>query len=287
MTVRGGTIMELRSKFAEWLKKNPWLGPLSFLFALIGVVLTIISLILFLASMRTKETTCAVQGTNLIQDFTSRFEALEITYAGKRIANFTATKVVFWNSGKGTIDGAKIVRKDPLKIRVKDGYKILDSDVLHPKEDDNPNQFKRIPSEDGTHVLIEFDYLEEGEGGVVQLLHTGKSSDDVEVCGRIKEAGKPKRRWVPSPSSLAYRTPWWWNSTIFFLFPSTFLLLVYVITFRSINIFTKVLLLKWLLIGSAISVFVLYWGIGYLIIFKKYVPKGFEIFFEEVSNSLK
>lgn len=183
--------MDLWSKLTEWLKENPWLTVLGFLLTLIGVIL---SIIFYIKSRRTKEPCHAIRSANLIQDFTSRFEKLEIKYAGEPISNFTTTKVAFWNNGKDTINDSDIVSADPLMIRVKDGYKIFDSNVLYTKQD--ANQFKILPSEDGSHVLIQFDYLDRGEGGVIRLLHTGKSSCDIEFCGTIKGAGKPNRHLV-------------------------------------------------------------------------------------------
>lgn len=262
--------MELWLKLKGRLKENPWWGALGFL---VGLLSIIIAIILFMIGRHTKEPIYAIQSTNLIQDFTSRFEALEIKYAGKQISNFTSTKVVFWNNGKDTINGADIVSAEPLIIRVKDGYKILDSNVLHPKKEYNPNQFSIKPSEDGSHVLIQFDYLDKGQGGVIQLLHTGESSDDVEVCGTIKGAGKPKFRTV-----MKYTPP------IFFL-----------VVVGGLSFFVGRLIYKdvseiigkpiyslrdvWL-IGSGIICIFLLWGFCLYTIFMKYVPKGFEIFYE-------
>ncbi|HHT9124318.1 MAG TPA: hypothetical protein ACFYD6_00705 [Candidatus Brocadiia bacterium] len=257
--------MDLWSKLTEWLKKNPWWGALGFLLALFSIILAVI---FFISGRRTKEPTYAIQSTNLIQDFTSRFEALEITFAGKRISNFTATKVAFWNNGKETINSSDIVFADPLMIKVKNECKILDSSVSHPKEGSNPNQFKIVPSEDGSHVLIQFDYLDKDEGGVIQLLHTGKSSDDVEVCGTVKEYGKPKRRAFPI--IMTYGTVLVKRRFIVvFLVVLPFIL--YVMEFlTSSQLVTKI-------VPSVMLVILL--GFGFYM-FKRHVPKGFEISFE-------
>ncbi len=91
--------MDVWSKLKDWLKENPWWGALGFL---IGVTSIIVAIILFMMGRYTKEPTYAIQSTNLIQDFTSHFEALEVSYAGERVSNLTATKVAFWNNGKAT-----------------------------------------------------------------------------------------------------------------------------------------------------------------------------------------
>lgn len=78
MTLRGDTIMDFWTKLTDWLKENPWWGALGFL---IGVISIIVAVILFIKSRRTKKPVYAMRSTNLIQDFTGRFDSLEITYA--------------------------------------------------------------------------------------------------------------------------------------------------------------------------------------------------------------
>ncbi|MDU1322140.1 MAG: Ig-like domain-containing protein [Clostridium botulinum] len=44
--------------------------------------------------------------------------------------------------------------------------------------------------EDGKIIEAKFDYLDNKEGGVIQILHTGNSSSEIEFSGTIKELGK-------------------------------------------------------------------------------------------------
>lgn len=275
--------MESWLKISEWLTENPWISALSLFLALLGIILAII---FFIRGRRTKEPRYTIRSTNLMRDFTSRLEALEMTYAGKRISNLTATKLAFWNNGKDTINGSDIAAADPLMVKVNDGYKILDSSVLYAKN--AANQFSINQSDDGSHVLIQFDYLDADEGGVIQLLHTGKSSDDIEVCGTIKGAGKPNRRSVPmlkylpfplpssrreSKSSISLKAKRWTIAVVTFVFPVLFVVSIF-LTPES----TKPTLAK--VIVSAI-VLLMYWGVGFYAL-KRRVPRGFEIFEEAI-----
>ena len=47
-------------------------------------------------------------------------------------------------------------------------------------------------------VPIEFDYLDEKHGVVIQLIHTGKTSDDIKVIGDIKGVKKLQNKF-PNP----------------------------------------------------------------------------------------
>ena len=155
---------------------------------LIGVI---VSYIFHRAGLRSREPTYALRSTNLIRDFTSRLEALEIRYAGDRIPNLTATKVAFWNNGKATIGGTDIADADPLAIRLRDGYKILDASLS--SQSNAASQLSLELSDDAESVLVQFDYLDQSDGWVIQILHTGKVSDDVEVQGTVKWAMKLQR----------------------------------------------------------------------------------------------
>ena len=47
-----------------------------------------------------------------------------------------------------------------------------------------------------------FDYLDKDDGGVIQIVHTGKSSDDVNVEGAIKGAKELVFKFCPSEGYL-------------------------------------------------------------------------------------
>lgn len=278
--------MESWLKISEWLTENPWISALSLFLALLGIVLAII---FFIRGRRTKEPQYAIRSTNLMRDFTSRLEALEMTYAGERISNLTATKLAFWNNGKDTIDGSDIAAADPLMVKVNDGYKILDSSVLYAKN--AANQFSINYSDDGSHVLIQFDYLDADEGGVIQLLHTGKSSEDIEVCGTIKGAGKPDRRSIlmvmnlqfPLPSSLAesispISLKEMRRGIVFATFVAPVILVVAMfLTLEPTNP-TQIPAEG---IVFATTVLLMYGGLGFYVL-KRRIPRGFEIFEENI-----
>jgi hypothetical protein len=210
-----------------------------------------------------------------------------MAYAGERISNLTTTKLAFWNNGKDTINGSDIASADPLMVKVNDGCKILDSSVLYVKN--AANQFIINQSDDRSHMLIQFDYLDADEGGVIQLLHTGKSSDDIEVCGTIKGAGKPNRRSVPMLNYLASLLPSllrvniihlaqemrWTIAFAFFVVP-VLMAVHMVLTLEPTNP-TQILAE-----GIAIAITLLmYWGLGFYLL-KRRIPKGFEIFGEDI-----
>jgi hypothetical protein len=126
----------------------------------------------------------AIKNTNLIQDLKTKYANLEILFSRIPIKNFTVTKVAFWNWGKETINYSDVASGNPLEIFVYGSLEILDAKIIFSK---NPvNKFDIELSTDHKTVKILFDYIDEDEGVIIQILHNGKKPHDIGVRGTIK-----------------------------------------------------------------------------------------------------
>lgn len=168
----------------DYLGKSSWLSILAFVIGIIGIFIGIYTLL----DKKEKLPHYAITSNNIIRDYVSMFKLLDIKYSDQEIKNFTITKIAFWNKGRETISKEDVVKSDPISIRVKEGYNILDKEIIGTNED--TNNFSLQESVDKSSVDINFDYIDKNNGIVIQILHTGKSSDDIEFCGRIKGVGK-------------------------------------------------------------------------------------------------
>lgn len=185
--------MSLFSQSIEWMGTNPWLSIVSFIIAVLGVALAII---FYVKGKKVKSPCYTLRSNNLVRDVVSRIEPLEMRYSGQQIKNLTITKIAFWNAGRDTINNQDVASADPLTVHVKEGYKILDTKILYEK---NPtNQFSITTSEDRSYIALQFEYVDKGEGAVIQLIHTGISHEDIELLGTIKGAGKPTFKYSPT-----------------------------------------------------------------------------------------
>ena len=72
-------------------------------------------------------------------------------------------------------------------------FKILDSNIIFTKNDINNVKCELINNEE---VLLMFDYLDKGEGFVVQLIHTSPNNKDLYVDGTIKGIGDISKRII-------------------------------------------------------------------------------------------
>ena len=268
--------MSSLSQWIDFLGTNPLLGVASFIIAIIGIVLAVI---FYLKSKKIKSPYYAIRSIILIKDLISKIESLEMVFRGKPIKNLTVTKLAFWNGGNDTINYQDIPNTEPLTINVKKGIEILDAKVLYVQ---NPaNQFSISPSDDHSFVKLQFEYIDKDEGGVIQIIHTGISEEDIDIRGKIKGVGRPIKKSVPK---MVIFNPRYANiqakNKLGKIIPYFVLIVLFGIPlFLIYNTYTR----KIFDLGQLFGVFLItlmYWGFGYYII-KKRLPKGFDIFIEE------
>jgi len=196
---------------AEWFGQN-WLG-------LIGIALAVI---LFIQSRNIIKLSAQFKTIPLIEHDSHGFlRGIEIKYKGIDIPQLTLTKVYIWNSGRQTIDAKHIVIDDQLRIFFSKDVKIIKAEIAADTRKVNKASIKI--SEDGTSVLIYFDFFDPEDGIRVDILHTGKELFP-SFRGTIK--GMPKGIEIVSKRSQVFnKRPSDWLSLIaldYFLFFSLF-----------------------------------------------------------------
>lgn len=260
------------------LSKNPWLGVLS---AIITFLSLIIAIIFYYKGKRIKSLKTAIRSINLFKDTGDKIDGLEILYLENAIPNVTITKLAFWNDGNETIDGSDIAPRDPLAIKIQDDFKILESKIIYTKNESNNLELRNI--EDGKIIEAKFDYLDNKEGGVIQILHTGNSSSEIEFSGTIKGLGKINiKSHTKKKKHLILK--YIYNDNVINYFSIILAAFFFIIGIVSLKIDTKILLLYKSKTKSCIFYLMLsflYLILGCLFI-KKRVPKGFEIFDEDI-----
>lgn len=173
------------AKLMLFISNNIW-NILNFL----GFLLALFGLILFFKSYRRKLPYFAIYSMNLINNFISTIDKLDIKFDGTNISSLTISKIAFWNAGKDTINNSDIPKTDPIKFILKEDYRILSDPVI--LFTNNPsNQFIIKRSLDNKYFTIDFDYIDKKNMVIIQLIHTGMGFNDFNISGTIKGVGKP------------------------------------------------------------------------------------------------
>lgn len=149
----------------------------------IGLILAIIGIYLQIKSTKKKEPVYSIKSNNLLSGSSSTLENLTVAYKDQKVENLTVSKILFYNRGTETITSQDIDTINHLKIS-SETCKILDGSIL--QTTNMSNNFQVRYENKTEYVYIDFDYLDKNQGVVIQIVHTGLSSDDLYVNGDIK-----------------------------------------------------------------------------------------------------
>jgi hypothetical protein len=188
--------------------QSPWWGVLSLVLAAVGLLL---ALIFYRKGKKERKPRYSVASRTLISGSASGLDQLEIFVKGVLQERVTVSKVAFWNAGGETIRSADIVTKAPIEIALKAGANLLSSSVIYvtePSIEVTTDAVKVLPAKEDdpgeTRLPISFNYLERGQGFVVQIAHNGEALHPVRVTGKIMGALDIER--IPSPVNRRRRS---------------------------------------------------------------------------------
>lgn len=269
-----------------WLTSS-WFNLISLGVGIIGILVGIIS---YFKSRKVKLPCYTTRSTNIVRDLINKFESVQMFYAGQPIENMTVTKIAFWNSGNETLNAQDIAAADPLRIHVKNDSKILDAKILYQKN--KANKFELSSAEKESDVYLRFDYVDKYEGAVVQIIHTGKSNQNVVLEGKIKGTKRLKynklRGIMSSPDNFIdifqlFRKVPSLNvlPTRHFYINILFIQMLPIILVFPNAIYNSYLEKRMIDLSILSSLFILFMLLLYKI-YENRLPKGFDIFQEEI-----
>lgn len=110
-------------------------------------------------------------------------DELKIFYGDKEVQTVTQSNIVIWNSGNVTIDGENIVKADPLRLVIPKESEILAASIVFTTREVTAFSIK-LRGETSNELLLSFDFLDSGDGALINLTHT--SSNKIEPLGTIR-----------------------------------------------------------------------------------------------------
>ena len=110
------------------------------------------------------------QDVSMIGDRNAVFPAdVTFQYQGTPVPRITSSTVWMWNAGKKTVRGSDIVAHDPLRLLF--GAEVLTVSIR--KVNRAAVRITADISEDNKIVCCSFEFLDPGDGVVLEVLHTG------------------------------------------------------------------------------------------------------------------
>lgn len=169
----------------------------SFILAIISIYLAIF---FYIKGKRKKEPSYIKSSYNIIQDFSSKLSDLDIRYKDEIVNNLTITKIVIWNGGNETVRNTDIAEADPITLYSENGVKILNAEIIKCSNKVNNASISKIINNNS--INFAFDFFDRDQGVVIQIIHTGISSRDINVGGTIKGFGNLKYIDLPRHRNL-------------------------------------------------------------------------------------
>ena len=169
-------LKEITTNFLQ----NNWILFLTTTFTIIGFPL---SFYFYFKSKKEKSLKFEIKSNNIFKNFESIIQNVKVTCEDKNISTLTITRILMWCDGKETIYDKDIATQMPLIIKSKEG-----KDILEAKIESFNNQTNNITLEklENNIYKINFEYLDNKDGFIIQVVHTGNSSKDIILTGKIK-----------------------------------------------------------------------------------------------------
>lgn len=117
-------------------------------------------------------------------------DKLSLKYNGKTINVVTIAFLAIWNNGKNTIYPSDFLKDASLSVYTVDKSKILEMEIVY--FSNKLNGFK-INNTENNLFKVNFNYLEENEGVILKIVHTGTSSKNIVVNCHIKGDKRPSQ----------------------------------------------------------------------------------------------
>lgn len=170
-------------KMLKWLNENQWLN-LTFL--ILSVLSILISYYLYYKSKKKRQPKYSIRSVNVLSNSIQKLGEIKVSYKNKTVESLTVTKVVIWNAGNDTLNFSDMTTIDRLRIEPSNGIEIFNAELTHQS---NSTNNMHIISQDNI-VDIQFDYLDQNQGGVIKIIHSGKMSSDLNIKGTFKNSGE-------------------------------------------------------------------------------------------------
>lgn len=178
----------------------------------IGIVIGVLGVLLTVRPLRPRPVFQS-QGFTLIEGPLEPLnEKLHVYYDGERIDRVSITRVVFWNDSRSDFSGSRVVSTDPIQCSI-DGGRVLSVRVIGATREASEFEAEVVPG-DKASVRLKFDYLDQQDGALIELLHTSRilhprMSGVIRGVPRgIKDLGRSSRAFSPDLIEDRLGNPW-------------------------------------------------------------------------------
>ena len=138
------------------------------------------------------------------EDYTLPSE-VEMSLRGERVTRLAKAMLIVWNGGTDVLRGEDIVKQTPLTIKLEGTGRILSHSIVGVTSQGN-RVIAKMRTDSQSEILLTYDYLNPGDGAVVQVMHDSKQHDLFLVGASKGLSGGPQNLGAVMPRDL--EMPW-------------------------------------------------------------------------------
>lgn len=189
--------MDIWQLLLEFIAKNPEL--ISLVSLAVGSAGIVLAFVFYKRSKPTRQIAYASRTFRIISDKCRKVAGLDVIFEGEFVPSLSITRMAIWNAGSEPLRTADIARSDPLSISPRKAAIILKLHLL-----EVTRQASRVALEGGKVVeephRLSFDFLNPGDGLMVEITHTGTGVDELELQGSV--VGGRVRKAAADPETV-------------------------------------------------------------------------------------
>ena len=167
---------------------HPAVGAVGILIGIVGVVLTVY---FYMQSTRDRELVYYVNPAKAVVVKTGESSNLQVYMNGLLLQNdVTAAQVAIWNQGKEPIRPSDML--SPLAIQTNPSVPILEATIRKKSREVIHLSLDQDHLKDGV-LTVSWNILEQGDGGILQIIYAGGTNADITASGIVVGQGKVRQ----------------------------------------------------------------------------------------------
>ncbi len=159
-----------------------------------GFVSILLAVYFYLKSKKTKILSYAQRSFRIITNRFSSIEGIQVSLFGEPVETVTSTRIAIWNGGNDTIHDDDIPVLDQVRIVPTASSKVHRLSIIETSNESSNMRIDEIKTP-STQWQVRFEYVDPGDGMVVEIVHDGTEESSFNIEGKLK-GGRLKKSLV-------------------------------------------------------------------------------------------
>jgi hypothetical protein len=161
------------------------LGVAGLILGIAGILIgALTSYYFYMKSRERIEPRYLLQHEPLLGSSSGAMNEVTLLFKGQKITNLNRCLLLIWNRGSRTLSRSAVVDSDKVRVSLPEGSKVLGVGIA---QSTRPAiGLTASVDEPATIVTVDFDFLDKGDGGVIEILYQGNPSLKPKLVGSIR-----------------------------------------------------------------------------------------------------